>query len=186
MGEIAVTDEPAKIISQPPRGQAYRIDVEGATVALDHNRSALLRQGQRVEPGDRAELSNLRGQPLYARATQSGATAIVNVNEAEFSINFQSRARLAASRENRGAVVSDSTTVGTSPVQLPDNEVADGFEVILQSDPGNNDRISVGNSATQALTLEPGQSVTVGVENTNVVHAVAASAGQTLNIFGEV
>jgi len=185
MGELEVTDEPVKIVSQPAPNRSYRVDVEGAAVVIGHTRTALLRQGQRFEPGDRAVLNNLQGQPLYARTTRASAQARVNVNDASFNVVFQQRARLAASRENRATVVSDSATVGTTAAALPSNPIPDGFKAVLQSDPSNGSNISLGNSSSQDTTIQPSESVSLGVTDTSVVHAVATSAGQTLNILAE-
>lgn len=92
----AITIDPGdrtKLISQPAEADAYNVDVSGSAVYLSHNPRAVVRDGKKVRRGDRVEISNLRGKPVYAKVpSDASSSATVEVDRAGFALNFFPRA----------------------------------------------------------------------------------------------
>lgn len=54
-------------------------------------------------------------------------------------------------------------------------------EVLVQADPANTANVKVGNATSQNVTLEPGDSYTLRVNNRNLVYVKSVSGTQTVN-----
>lgn len=87
--------------------------------------------------------------------------------------------------ETYGSLVAFShSTSGTTAEQLPSNTVR--ASVTVQADPGNTAEVNVGNSTTQPIQLEPGDSISgVRVSDTDVLHVQTPTSGDTVNVMGE-
>jgi len=104
MGEVVLAPgESEKIVSQPGRDEAYNINVDGAEVYLNHSSNGIVREGKRVQPGDRTTAHNLRGKSLYAKnPAQNDRDATVQVDMAGFALDFMTRPVVGAVRTNSG------------------------------------------------------------------------------------
>lgn len=79
-------------------------------------------------------------------------------------------------------VVSASIAAGvfdvpTAAGQLPSQS---GSEVLIQAAPGNADNVQIGTQTTQPIVLVPGQSVSMAIDNLNLLWAIASATGNTL------
>ena len=69
---------------------------------------------------------------------------------------------------------------GQSPLPLKDSE-AIVVQVMIQSDPSNNDNIKVGNSESQSVILSPGDSYELTIADLNRIYIASDSEGQRIN-----
>jgi len=123
---VKVNNEPKKVI--PATNENWVAEVEQAAVRLDHSPQRAKNDGVKALPGDRVQLSELRGQPVYAvRAPEQpadvdvGAPARLEINEASFTINYMVRPNI---RGSNGTL--STTTDGT--VQTDNYTSAAGFD----------------------------------------------------------
>lgn len=143
MGEIALEPgETEKVVSQPGADDAYNIGVSGADVWLSHNESRARQDGQRVRPGDRVTVDNLRGKPLYVKnPPENSDDATVSVNPAGFNLIFQPRAVQAsvqASETNEAAPRTDDFVHRHATGADPSSTVTETFDA-----PGRADLVTV-------------------------------------------
>ncbi|WP_435119083.1 hypothetical protein [Halolamina sp. C58] len=68
---------------------------------------------------------------------------------------------------------------------LPSHAVDDGSEVMLLADPANAGPIYVGPTGSATVPLSKGNGITFGVENTELLEAMASNAGDVLHVIGE-
>jgi len=179
-----------EIIPSPEPDASFSVDVESgaADVFVSHRAQGTVREGRRLVAGDRAVLDNLRGKPVYAKPDpDSAAAARIEVQREGFDLIFQSRATQAAARQNRPSVSSQSVAVATGGTGLPAIAIPDGFSLLVQSDPGNADRIQIGDgSGGGGAVLRPGDGVTLAVQDASVVTATAlGTQSQTVNLLVE-
>ena len=77
--------------------------------------------------------------------------------------------------ESSASLNSAQTAVTTSAVALPASACV---EALIQSDPGNTVNILLGHSsATTPIVLQPGQSISIPIQDLNLVYAKAAASG---------
>jgi hypothetical protein len=83
------------------------------------------------------------------------------------------------------------TTSGT-PVQLTDSIVPEGVSVVIRAKKGNTGDITVGGSSAQALNtgtsffrLQPEQSISYQVSNTNFIWIDATVSGEGVEVTSE-
>jgi hypothetical protein len=144
MGEVTLQPgEREKIISQPGADQKYNIQVSGADVFLSHRSGLVVSEGKRIRPGDRVEVSNLQGKPLYVKNPASnGSTATVEVSEASFALFFQPRAVQASVQTNNqdeSAPATDDFTEATGSAV----DISNGGNVVESlTPPGRSDQVS--------------------------------------------
>lgn len=77
------------------------------------------------------------------------------------------------------------TTAGTTAEQLASNAVDGAGSVLVQADDGNTSELFVGNGTNQAHRLDPGESVSLAVANTDAVHVRAVTTGDAVNVTAE-
>lgn len=77
------------------------------------------------------------------------------------------------------------TTSSTSAEQLGSNAVAANGSVLVQADDGNTDHLFVGNATNQPYRLDPGESVSFDLDNTDVIHVNAVTSGDAVNVMAE-
>lgn len=77
------------------------------------------------------------------------------------------------------------TTVGTDAEPLPANAVPDGKAVAVQAKRDNSSNVFVGNSATQAVSLAPGNSASLQVQDTSSIYIQTPTAGDGVNLLFE-
>lgn len=181
------------------------VEAHGGDVILNDNEPSIQRaQGKRLRRGDRATITNLQGE-LYGYA-HDGAT--VEVNPTNFTVEFFPREEMsvgdgegiivlnpdgeqiaparAAPQGNWNSLLCFSESVGTSASSLPSNAVPDGVMVTLQADHENAGDVHVGNSNEQAITLNPGQSIDIAVQNTGSIFCRADETGESVSVIAEV
>ena len=75
-------------------------------------------------------------------------------------------------------LVTGSVTADTNATALPSQACS---QVLIQNDPDNTVNLLLGNATLQPIDLVPGATVTLNVQNLNVIYYKAASATATLN-----
>jgi hypothetical protein len=155
MGDITLTPgETQKIVSQPGQDQSYNIGVTGADVYLSHREGLVRAEGKRVRPGDRVEVANLEGKPLYAKNPPENTTdATLEVSEASFALFFQPRATQATvetSNDDESAPATDSYENATATGV---NIGSGGSTSLAISPPGRSDQISLHVEGTAAFEV---------------------------------
>lgn len=94
MGVDVPTDEPVQILADGDHPDAgYLVRVKDAPVRVHHRKRLVKQEGERWDSGDRVEVSNLRGQGLYAVSDGSGA-ADLEITPQGFFSRFLPRAVL--------------------------------------------------------------------------------------------
>lgn len=86
---------------------------------------------------------------------------------------------------NFGSGVDGSATDDTTGSSLPTNAVAPGVEVLVQAKPGNGSPIAVGLTSSPTVQVDPGQSITYRVQNTDQITIVAGTSGDGVNFTVE-
>jgi len=158
MGEVTLQPgEREKIISQPAPDESYNLQVSGADVFLSHRSGLVVSEGKRIRPGDRVEVSNLQGKPLYVKNPPSnGSNATVEVSEASFALFFQPRAIQAsvqASENDEAAPATDDFTEATGNSV----DISNGGNVVESlTPPGRSDQISIHAEGTASLQVKVG------------------------------
>jgi len=155
MGEIVL--EPGdreKVVSQPGPDAAYNINVAGADVYLSHRSNGIVREGKRVQEGDRTQASNLRGKPLFAKNPGTNSSdAVIHVDQAGFALNFMTRAVIGSVRTNSGdeAAPANDNFVERQGTGV-DVNAATVTETFIAPDAANNVTVSV-DDATGAYSV---------------------------------
>jgi hypothetical protein len=155
MGDITLTPgETRKIVSQPGPDQSYNIGVTGADVYLSHRKGLVREEGKRVRPGDRVEVANLEGKPLYAKnPSENTSNATLEVSEASFALFFQPRAVQATvqtSETDESAPATDDYTNATaSGVDVSNG----GTKNVAVTPPGRSDTLSLHVEGTAAFDV---------------------------------
>lgn len=84
------------------------------------------------------------------------------------------------------AVVSFThSTAGTAAEQLPTNDVHPEGTALVQAAEGNGSDVFVGNGTTQAHRLNPGDSISMNVPNTDAIYVQTPNAGDSVNVTAE-
>jgi hypothetical protein len=95
---------------------------------------------------------------------------------------------------NSSAIISFQKNVTTSgtPVQLTSNIVPDGVSVVVKAKKGNTTDVTVGGSSAQALNtgtsffrLQPEQSISYQVSNTEAIWIDAVTSGEGVEVSYE-
>lgn len=95
--------------------------------------------------------------------------------------DLDSRLSTVGDRLGNGTSVVDGTvSVGTSAVQLPNVSVRQGTSALLRLASSATDSVRIGGDSTPTFLLEPGEKLTVPVDNLNRLYARAVSGTQTL------
>ena len=84
------------------------------------------------------------------------------------------------------AFIQEKVTVGTSAVQCPSTSPADSLTFL--ADPSNSAQIRIGKTdgvtTSTGYPLAAGSSITLKINNSNLVYAISASTSQVLHIAG--
>jgi hypothetical protein len=112
-------------------------------------------EGKRIRPGDRVEVSNLQGKPLYVKNPASnGSTATVEVSEASFALFFQPRAVQASVQTNNqdeSAPATDDFTEATGNSV----DISNGGNVVESlTPPGRSDQVSIHAEGTATIEVK--------------------------------
>lgn len=95
-------------------------------------------------------------------------------------------ASIEAAQVNEDALTAFSySTSGTTAESLPSNAVPDGVSVVVQAQVDNSKRINVGNGTNQSIALDPGQSVSLAVTDTDLIGLQTPSTGDGVNVLYE-
>lgn len=84
-----------------------------------------------------------------------------------------------------GIVAFQHTTSSTSAEQLPSNAIVGNGSALVQADDGNASALYVGNATNQPYRLDPGESVSFDVDDTDRIHVNADTSGDSVNVLGE-
>lgn len=77
------------------------------------------------------------------------------------------------------------TTGSTNAEALADHSVPDGVAVLVSAPTANTDSVFVGNSGGQPVELTPGESITLGVTDTSIIHVRANTSGDEVGVLYE-
>lgn len=174
----------AKIIGESDPQGDYELQPNDADIRVSTSKRDA-REGRLIEKARPAILTKSESrEAVWAYAPNGNVN--VEIAKTRFSLQRLAPMTLRGAVQNRSDLTSfENATVGTSAVQLANNVVPDGFEALVQSDPGNGDIVRVGDSSEQAFALDPGAAVSLGVQNTDEIYVVADSGTQTVNVLGE-
>jgi hypothetical protein len=122
--------------------------------------------------------------------TNTDVQRITSVRDAEGNVDApanegQQEEMNAALGNQPGLSAFGYSTGSTSAEALPSNPVPDGVEVIVQADPSNTDPIKVGDAEEQVVTIKGSSGVSLAVENTDVIHVRALTAGDSVAVLFE-
>jgi hypothetical protein len=169
---VKINNEPKKVI--PETNQNWVAEVEQAAVRLDHSPQRARNDGVKALPGDRVQLSELRGQPVYAvRAPEqpadvdAGVPAQLEINEASFTINYMVRPNI---RGSNGTL--STTTDGT--VQTDNYNSAAGFDFDGSSYPYS---VNPSNFDIQELVVTTAGDIDVEFDTVNGTVTVPLAGG---------
>jgi len=148
--------ESRKIVSQPPAGTKFNVDVDGTDVYLSHNSQAIVNQGRQLKAGDRVRLEDLRGSSVYAKNPDANTDNVtINVTEASFDLIYQARAVIGSVDTGQGD--------GDAPAASDDWDEATGAGVGIGSGgstsetltpPGRSDQVSIHVEGSAAFEVE--------------------------------
>jgi hypothetical protein len=89
---------------------------------------------------------------------------------------------LYTSKSLAAAGVVESTAVAAA---LPGRDTGHALrELLVQADPDNTDNLLIGNEDAQSIVLQPGDDITLALENPGSLFHKAASGTQTLRYLG--
>jgi len=164
------------------------LTVAGNSAYLGKSADAARSEQRKVNKGDRGPLK-VPGEreQIYAHVpSEESRAAQLSLDTRGFFFSPDPRESInVAALFNEDGLVSFSETVGTAASTLSSNAIPDGVDVVVQADPDNTANVYVGSESTQAAVLQPGQSTTLGVSNTDVIGVRAAADTQQVNILGE-
>lgn len=184
--------ETKKIIDSDEAGKVYRdedihgfeLEVKGGPVRMEHSKQNA-RQG-REYPAGREGMLSPKGRPMFAYAPDRDVT--LEVTEAGFEFNLYAPISINGIENlaNHPGIVSEEYVTGTvNTERFPSNQVPEGISVAVQSKPGNTDPIYVGGSAGQNFRLNGSDSISLRVDNTDVIRVNAGTAGDGVNYIFE-
>lgn len=182
-----------KIITDDQGNQTYLIEVVGSNaIRVSHNKRYAA-DGTTLSAGQTHTVSNLRGERLYA-AAYNGASAI-RVREASADVQSQPEREVSVVGDvtvgsnidieelspNTSSVGSFSQTI-SGATTLQSLVIPNGFSAVIAADRTNDDTVIIDGS----FPLEPGDVVSLGVEDTSQLSVDVASGSQTVNVISEV
>jgi hypothetical protein len=156
MGQLSLQPgERQKIISQPGPNKEYNLDVEGADVFLSHRKGLEKQEGKRVRPGDRVEIENLQGKPVYALNPKGNTSeAVLSLNEAAFGLIFQPRAiqaTIQSGPQDEATPATDDFTEATGNSV----DISNGGNVVESlTPPGRSNQVSIHAEGTAQIEVK--------------------------------
>lgn len=177
-------EEVERIIQDDEANENYLIEVTGDNpIRVGHTKRYAL-DGTTLSAGQTHTIDNLRGQELYA-AAHAGQTAIrVRLAAANVQSQPERDVRVigdvtVAQQTNESDVSTfsiDTNADQSAPDNLPDQDVPDGFAVVLLADSSNDEDIYLDD-----FPLSPGASIALSVSNTsNIEVYTSGTTNQTL------
>jgi hypothetical protein len=139
-----------------------------------------------VTPGTVASFSQLAGGQY-----NSTAPTLTNTQQASLQLDASGNLKVTDTTKDSifGALTTGSkSSIGTSAVQISTTSVVASSGVTLRSSLSNNATIYIGPStvtagtaaATDGIPLNPGESITMPLNNLNLLYAIATATGQEI------
>lgn len=172
--------ETTKIVdASDPQGN-YEFTVGGADIRIS-DRKADAPEGRTVQSNrDGVITKDRKTERLYAFAPNADSS--IDIDKTRFSINLYPPMVLTSERTNKDGIVGDSVNAGASQTSFSDQAVPDGFNAVVQNDPGNNDNVSiVDDGGTQRHVLSPGATISLGVSNLDQITVYGTGNTPTVN-----
>lgn len=184
--EIATDEATAIIPSSDPLGD-YELLVTGSDPVIVNDREAdvLDREGRTLEPGRSAILTKDKSTEAIYAISDGVEPSEVSIEKTRFSILKLPPMTLQGERQNRAGFRARSINV-SAETTLPSIPVPDGYDVRIQADSTNGDRVEVRDGEGGAFPLDAGSSLTLGVADVSDVIVAPASGTQTVNVAVEV
>jgi len=114
-------------------------------------------------------------------ATEGTLSAIETNTSGLFEPSDFTEARNVRELQNETGVIAGDVTDDTTGSSLPSNSIPDGRTVRVQADPGNSASLLVSGS----FSLQPGQGLDLGVDDTSKISFTAQSSGDELEFIVE-
>lgn len=93
---------------------------------------------------------------------------------------------IATEQSVQGSLINGQSTIGLSAVQLSSNSLKQG--VVIKASSSNTGIVYIGNSSgvttSSGFELGAGESVTIPINNTNLVYLIANASGQSISFVG--
>lgn len=185
--------ETEKIITDDQGDRTYLVEVVGANAIRVSHTKRYANDGTTLSAGQTHTVSNLRGERLYA-AAYDGPSAI-RVREAAADVKSQPEREVSVVGDvtvgsnidieelssNTSNVGSFSQTISGS-TSLNSLIIPNGFQAVIVASRSNNDTVIIDGS----FPLEPGDSLSLGVNDTSQISVNVVSGSQTVNVISEV
>jgi len=185
MGNISL--EPGEV-TDISNGEAstYRVEPQNGFIKVsDRKRKA--ESGNRIIADEQATLRLERGDGLFAYNPTDGN---VNISVNPQGLIFANRSQIVQKTQNRnfGDVYSETLTasVNGDALSFSNKAVPDGASVLVQNPDTNNGKVWVGSQDQSGYQLAPGQTVSLGVTNFNVVDVYVENSGEDVKAVAEV
>lgn len=106
-------------------------------------------------------------------------------NDAAPATEQEQQAISSALSNNDSLTAFNHATSGTDAEPLPENAVPDGVEVLMYAKDANGGFVWVGDSATQAVPIKPGGSLTLAVSDTSAIYVRTPTSGDEVGVLYE-
>jgi len=120
-------------------------------------------------------------QQIIDPATEGTLSSIEANTNGLFEPSDFTEARNVRELQNETSVIAGAVTDDTTGSSLPSNGIPDGRTVRVQADPGNSASLLVSGS----FSLQPGQGLDLGVDDTSKISFTAQSSGDELEFIVE-
>lgn len=162
---ISIADgETEKIVAESEPQGRYEFEVRKNEVRLGA-RKQNAPEGRRIDPQRPGfVVKDEKTEAIWAHASDGDAE--IEVEKSQFEINLYAPMVARAGRQNKDGVVGDTITPGTGGATFADQDVPDGFDVVVQNDPSNTDNVQVqDDDGTDRHVLSPGSTISLAVSN---------------------
>lgn len=185
-------EQPELLIDDDEANGAYHVEVYDEDIRIGHDQTGV--QGRTLSAGVTHTVTNLRGQPLYAKSL--GGTAYARVIRASAEVDSQPTRDVNVDG-TEGALPVEVVEPDTTSVesfrfdlsggveQLDPNTVPAGVQVVVQAHPDNSAPVEVGSQSNPVMVLDPGVRIVYDVVNTDQI-GVNGTAGDQVNVTHEV
>lgn len=200
MPEIRIEQGETEPIVEQYDPDGWYVQVRGNPVRIGKTKRRAATEGEPWQTHDRGRIQQKeRDEALFAYAPEGDA--VVDVRNGGFLSDIFSPTMMETEIDNirkvfevdnlvnlesKASITSfEYSTQGTGADTLPSHAVPQGVEVAVQALRDNQDLVYVGNDTAQAVNLAPGESMTLRVSNTDVIHIQTPSAGDGVGVTFE-
>lgn len=185
MGVVTLDAGEVKDIS-PGDARTFRVEPENGQIKVsDRKRKAS--SGDRIIADEQVTVTLEGGDGLFAFNPTDGSVKVA-VNPQGLIIANRSQIVQKTQDRNFGDVYTETLTASSNgdALTFSSQAVPDGSGVLIQNPDTNNGKVWVGSQDNSGYQLAPGQTVSLGVTNFNVVDVYVENSGEEARAVAEV